>query len=1281
MRFGIFVIFVLLLPLTLTGSLSLPTVVVVNETMYPGSTIRVEGWGFPGESAFSIYIDDASVANGTTYSDGSFYRALALSRRIDLGVHNLSASSGSHEARTQMTVVQWPTQIEVDPSSVRPGKDVVVCGQGYPPLAYWEGYLGSSRISGGATNGRGEFCFAYTLPKNVSLGPLNISVAATQYTGPPSARFLIQVEQWEPGIAVSPQEPSPGGFAVVNGTGFPPGALYKVYIDQIEILAGTTDLGGSFVRPFILPQMIDIGTHVVAARSIEYTGPPEGLCQISVVQWPLSVQVQPSLLHPGQDLTLLGTDLPPNAHYTISLDGIIIASGEATSEGTFQVGYHLKENTSLGPRCLVVVASGYTGPPAASYCLNITQWPVSISIEPRPVHPGSRIIVAGRDLPPLADYRILLDSVEAFGGTTNETGGFATEWVIPSTLSAGNHTLAAVVSGYTGPPSRTLTVEITPWPVEVQILPPTPHPGQVVQLIGSGYPPFSVCEILLDRVRICGGIVDEEGAFNVSCVLPRELELGTHIITVEGSFPGLKAVTLSVPISRWPTMIVLSPESGPPTTTITLNGSGFPPHSRVQIFWEGVYSKATQCSDRGEFSVGLVVQHPDSNSYRTLEALAPDYAGPPSVKAFFWVGRSPPGSAIDPCDMTGLVRYSYFSGEAICVVGGIFPPSLEMDCYLVREGERLSPESAAAHARILSSPAGIVAPSLVGEAEAPDMLRLWLDTNGNGIFDANDVLGTSPIQMLHRPDLSLTNVSLSSATAVQGEAVLIKATVKNEGQATESAHIAVMYGEERVTSGVVADLQPGDTGMATLSWDTSEYPAGTGILTVKIETLPGEIDTEDNEYAAGWVSLLPRPDIALLWLIPESRIVHKGKDLRIRVMARNAGLSAQAFRISLYWGQEELAHLSVNLGAQRSQAYVFDLSTQSMPIDTRILEARAEVLPYDRDPSDNSITNGTLSILAPNQPPRADAGGPYTGVVGQAVSFDASWSYDVDGPITSYRWDFGDGHWGHGVKASHTYLEEGYYTVRLTATDDLGDSSSDATTATIGKAPIECWLTISVMDAVKLTPLANPILTLNGSTHVLEEGSLSVRLAGGAWTISIWKQGYSTIDQTIFLDRDRSIAYELAPMLDVYPCDAMGRMKTDYSVSGQVYVCLDAPDRYAMCVYVVRDGQALDGRLLLDVTSNGCESVSESGALPLIVWPANLVEGRYDLVLDLNSNGIFDLGLDVLNSSEGAAFTIPDVTTMSAFLGLAMLVLRHGPMTMVCRTQRACRPEDPKPGI
>jgi streptogramin lyase len=104
----------------------------------------------------------------------------------------------------------------------------------------------------------------------------------------------------------------------------------------------------------------------------------------------------------------------------------------------------------------------------------------------------------------------------------------------------------------------------------------------------------------------------------------------------------------------------------------------------------------------------------------------------------------------------------------------------------------------------------------------------------------------------------------------------------------------------------------------------------------------------------------------------------------------------------------------------------------------------------------SSGSGGTPPIL----PPTANAGGPYTGSVGTAVTFNGSGSKDPQNQALTYSWSFGDGGTGTGANPTHTYAQVAgqtstVYTVSLTVQDTSGYSGQAGTTATIqGVAPL-----------------------------------------------------------------------------------------------------------------------------------------------------------------------------------------------------------------------------------
>jgi len=74
----------------------------------------------------------------------------------------------------------------------------------------------------------------------------------------------------------------------------------------------------------------------------------------------------------------------------------------------------------------------------------------------------------------------------------------------------------------------------------------------------------------------------------------------------------------------------------------------------------------------------------------------------------------------------------------------------------------------------------------------------------------------------------------------------------------------------------------------------------------------------------------------------------------------------------------------------------------------------------------------------------------------EVVSFDGSGSDDLDGTVTTWAWNFGDGSMGSGMTATHTYAASGSYAVTLTVTDNdaLTDSITQTVTVTFNNPPV-----------------------------------------------------------------------------------------------------------------------------------------------------------------------------------------------------------------------------------
>ena len=77
------------------------------------------------------------------------------------------------------------------------------------------------------------------------------------------------------------------------------------------------------------------------------------------------------------------------------------------------------------------------------------------------------------------------------------------------------------------------------------------------------------------------------------------------------------------------------------------------------------------------------------------------------------------------------------------------------------------------------------------------------------------------------------------------------------------------------------------------------------------------------------------------------------------------------------------------------------------------------------------------------------------------VHFDGAGSYDPDGTVVQWAWNFGDGSTGSGVAVDHTYVGRQAYTATLTVTDENGATNTKTfTVTTTNQSPVAQIVTV-----------------------------------------------------------------------------------------------------------------------------------------------------------------------------------------------------------------------------
>ncbi|MFO8133114.1 MAG: PKD domain-containing protein [Thermoplasmatota archaeon] len=163
----------------------------------------------------------------------------------------------------------------------------------------------------------------------------------------------------------------------------------------------------------------------------------------------------------------------------------------------------------------------------------------------------------------------------------------------------------------------------------------------------------------------------------------------------------------------------------------------------------------------------------------------------------------------------------------------------------------------------------------------------------------------------------------------------------------------------------------------------------------------------------------------------------------------------------------------------------------------------------------NHMDTTTRQVNVSNVPPVADAGGDIVTDT-LTIRFNASDSYDPDGTIQSYAWDFGDGDDGTGITRNHTYAEAGNYTVELNVTDNDGasntttlelliDATAPVTNATFNGTATGDWYRSNVTVTLNATDNESGV---NATWYMLTE------LVNQTWQNGTWQQYNASFDVT-----------------------------------------------------------------------------------------------------------------------------------------------------------------------
>ena len=309
--------------------------------------------------------------------------------------------------------------------------------------------------------------------------------------------------------------------------------------------------------------------------------------------------------------------------------------------------------------------------------------------------------------------------------------------------------------------------------------------------------------------------------------------------------------------------------------------------------------------------------------------------------------------------------------------------------------------------------------------------------------EANQVIASNIRALKHDVDfvISSADISLSNSKPSENDEVNITAKIYNLGSSGSDVVVSIFVDDVEVDTIWIPYIAPFSTYTIETTWIAER-----GDHNVKI-VVNSDRDIEESDYTNNEAS----KTISVIAQDTEPPIISNLKPSDGAVVTTNRPLISA-----------DLADPGSGINTTAVRIFVdgIDVTSNATVISSRVWyipdlleDGTHTVTVYAEDNRGNSKTcNWSFTVRTENKPPIPKFSySPCPIVVNQTVEFNASLSYDPDGFIVSYEWDFGDGNVTSTAEETikHSYSEAGSYEVTLTVTDDDGATNSTTKVVTV----------------------------------------------------------------------------------------------------------------------------------------------------------------------------------------------------------------------------------------
>ena len=214
-------------------------------------------------------------------------------------------------------------------------------------------------------------------------------------------------------------------------------------------------------------------------------------------------------------------------------------------------------------------------------------------------------------------------------------------------------------------------------------------------------------------------------------------------------------------------------------------------------------------------------------------------------------------------------------------------------------------------------------------------------------------------------DIVIQDAHAFPPVADQGDLVDIYVEIRNEGTAGATFNVTVCYNETVIGTQRKTLIPSPMSRQLTFSWNTTDIPAGNYAISARATTVPGEIDITNNEYVDGLITVVIR-DFAIGSVTTSRTLAYQGHTtIYVYVEVRNDGTLTDTIDVTTYHNSTSIGTRTVTLTPGANTTLIFPWHTSDVHYGHYTISAYVAPVPMEKDLSDNSLTDGTVTVTIP----------------------------------------------------------------------------------------------------------------------------------------------------------------------------------------------------------------------------------------------------------------------------------------------------------------------------